>query len=447
MSVELVLPKFGLTMKAGTVSKWFVAEGAAVKKGDPLYEVETDKITNKVESPADGVLFQILVQPKTKVDCGTLVGILAEGGEALERRDGGATAPAGDVAGEAKPKAKVAPVEAPKQMAQGPVSASPAAKRLARELGVDLAQIKGTGAGGRIGEGDVQAYADRIASIKITPLARELAQQAGLDIAAIKGSGVGGKITRDDVERLAHPEKFMPKPAAPARPKAQTVPFEGMRRIIADNMQASLANAAQLTLMSECDVTECRALLDDLKARNRKDPTFRISMNDVVILAVSKVLKLYPRMNSVADEENIIESDDVNVCMAVALDDGLIVPALHNTDRMGLLEIARETRKLAGRARKNQLTPDDMSGGTFTVTNMSHSAVDFFTPIINAPQTGILGVGRIVQKAVVRGGQVAVRDVMGLSLTFDHRVMDGAPAGEFLTTLVRMLEEPTLLLF
>ena len=437
MSVELVLPKFGLTMKAGTVSKWFVAEGAAVKKGDPLYEVETDKITNKVESPADGVLFQILVQPKTKVDCGTLVGIIAEGGESLERREGGAPAPAGNAAGEAKPK----------QMAQGPVSASPAAKRLARELGVDLAQIKGTGAGGRIGEGDVQAYADRIASIKITPLARELAQQAGLDIAAIQGSGVGGKITRDDVERLAHPEKFMPKPAAPARPKAQTVPFEGMRRIIADNMQASLANAAQLTLMSECDVTECRALLDDLKAHNRKDPTFRISMNDVVILAVSKVLKLYPRMNSVADEENIIESDDVNVCMAVALDDGLIVPALHNTDRMGLLEIARETRKLAGRARKNQLTPDDMSGGTFTVTNMSHSAVDFFTPIINAPQTGILGVGRIVQKAVVRGGQVAVRDVMGLSLTFDHRVMDGAPAGEFLTTLVRMLEEPTLLLF
>ena len=374
MSVELVLPKFGLTMKAGTVSKWFVAEGAAVKKGDPLYEVETDKITNKVESPADGVLFQILVQPKTKVDCGTLVGILAEGGEALERRDGGATAPAGDVAGEAKPKAKVAPVEAPKQMAQGPVSASPAAKRLARELGVDLAQIKGTGAGGRIGEGDVQAYADRIASIKITPLARELAQQAGLDIAAIKGSGVGGKITRDDVERLAHPEKFMPKPAAPARPKAQTVPFEGMRRIIADNMQASLANAAQLTLMSECDVTECRALLDDLKARNRKDPTFRISMNDVVILAVSKVLKLYPRMNSVADEENIIESDDVNVCMAVALDDGLIVPALHNTDRMGLLEIARETRKLAGRARKNQLTPDDMSGGTFTAPSAARAS-------------------------------------------------------------------------
>lgn len=447
MSVELVLPKFGLTMKAGTVSKWFVAEGAAVKKGDPLYEVETDKITNKVESPADGVLFQILVQPKTKVDCGTLVGILAEGGEALERREGGAPAPAGAPEAGAKPKAKAAPAEAPKQEAKASVSASPSAKRLARELGIDLAQVKGTGAGGRIGESDVQAYADRIASIKITPLARELAQQAGLDIAAITGSGVGGKITRDDVERLVHPEKFMPKPAGPARPKAQTVPFDGMRRIIADNMQASLANAAQLTLMSECDVTECRAMLDDLKARNRKDPTFRISMNDVVILAVSRVLKLFPRMNSIADEENIIESDEVNVGMAVALDDGLIVPALHNTDKMGLLEIARETRKVAGRARKNQLTPDDMSGGTFTVTNMSHAAVDFFTPIINAPQTGILGVGRIVQKAVVRGGQVVVRDVMGLSLTFDHRVMDGAPAGEFLTTLVRMLEEPTLLLF
>ncbi|SDF20077.1 dihydrolipoamide acetyltransferase family protein [Desulfovibrio legallii] len=451
MSIELAMPKLGLTMKTGKVSKWFVAEGAAVKKGDGLFEVETDKITNKVESPADGVLFQILVQAGQDVPVQTTVGVLAEPGESPVRVEGGA-APA---AGEAAPAPKAGKESAPKAAAQTPSSgggglASPAARRLARELGVDLACVTGTGPNGRILERDVQARRELTGKIKITPLAAVVAAKAGLDITTLTGTGEGGKIVREDVERVLHPEKFAAAPtAAAARPAdgPGSVPMEGMRKIIADNMQTSLQNSAQLTLVTEADVTPCVELIADFKARFKRDKSFRLSMNDVLILAVSRALLKHPRMNATLADEVITRHGSVHMGVAVALPEGLMVPVLHNAHELGLLEIAKAARELAGRARNGQLTPDDMSGGTFTITNMAHSVVDFFTPILKPGETGILGVGRVVEKPVVREGAVVARSMMGLSLTFDHRVEDGAPAAEFLKTVTEYLANPALLLF
>lgn len=456
MSIELAMPKLGLTMKTGKVSKWFVAEGAAVKQGDDLFEVETDKITNKVESPADGVLFQIMVQPKQEVAVGAVLGILAEPGETVARVEGASDSPASATveAGAPKPAKTNAPAAVQPSSTGG--IASPAARRLARELGIDLACVAGSGPEGRIIERDVQARHEAIGKIRITPLAAAVAAKAGLDISTLTGTGEGGKIVREDVDRVLHPEKF----AAEAQSASQStcssavcssepssVPMEGMRKIIADNMLGSLQNSAQLTLVSEADVTACVHIINDFKARNKKNKDFRLSMNDMLILAVSKALKKHPRMNATFDGQTITRHAEVHMGVAVALPEGLMVPVLHHAEKLTLLEIAKEARLLAGRARKGELTPDDMSGGTFTITNMGHSVVDFFTPILKPGETGILGVGRVVEKPVIREGAVVARSMMGLSLTFDHRVEDGAPAAEFLKTLVEYLAEPALLLF
>ena len=458
MSIELAMPKLGLTMKTGKVSKWFVAEGTAVKQGDDLFEVETDKITNKVESPANGVLVQIIVQPKQEVAVGAVLGILAQPGETITRVEGASDSPASAVAEAGAPKPEKNNVSAAVHPSSTGGIVSPAARRLARELGVDLACVAGSGPGGRIVERDVQARHVIIGKIKITPLAAAVAAKAGLDISTLTGTGEGGKIVREDVERALHPEKFSAAQNAVQSASQSTcsravcsepcsVPMEGMRKIIADNMLGSLQNSAQLTLVSEADVTACVHIINDFKARNKKNKDFRLSMNDMLILAASKALKKHPRMNATFDGQTITRHAEVHMGVAVALPEGLMVPVLHHADRLTLLEIAKEARLLAGRARKGELTPDDMSGGTFTITNMAHSVVDFFTPILKPGETGILGVGRVVEKPVIREGAVVARSMMGLSLTFDHRVEDGAPAAEFLKTLVEYLAEPALLLF
>ncbi|MTJ92912.1 MAG: 2-oxo acid dehydrogenase subunit E2 [Desulfovibrio sp.] len=455
MSIELAMPKLGLTMKTGKVSKWFVAEGAAVKQGDDLFEVETDKITNKVESPANGVLFQIMVQPKQEVPVGAVLGILAEPGETITRVEGASDSPASAVAEAGASKPQKTNVPAAVQPSSTGGITSPAARRLARELGVDLGGVAGSGPDGRIIERDVQARHEIIGKIKITPLAAVVVAKAGLDISTLTGTGEGGKIVREDVDRALHPEKFAAVTQAADQGAAQSscasepssVPMEGMRKIIADNMLGSLQNSAQLTLVSEADVTSCVNIINDFKARNKKNKDFRLSMNDVLILAVARALKKHPRMNATFDGQTITRHAEVHMGVAVALPEGLMVPVLHHADRLPLLEIAKEARLLAGHARKGELTPDDMSGGTFTITNMAHSVVDFFTPILKPGETGILGVGRVVEKPVIRDGAVVARSMMGLSLTFDHRVEDGAPAAEFLKTLVEYLAEPALLLF
>jgi pyruvate dehydrogenase E2 component (dihydrolipoamide acetyltransferase) len=270
-----------------------------------------------------------------------------------------------------------------------------------------------------------------------------MARQAGLDVLSITRTGEGGKITKEDVERaVASPEAAPGVPAAPPK----SIPLTGMRKAIADNMHASLQNSAQLTLFTEVDVTETVRLRDLLREEYGKDKPVRISYNDIIVYTVSRVLKRFPIMNSTLVGDEILLHDRVDIGIAVALPEGLIVPKLRSADKKGFLEISREARDLANKAREGALSLDEVVDGTFTVSNMSMLGIDGFTPVINPPETAILGVGRVVEKPAVYNGQIAIRSFMTLSLTIDHRVVDGAPAAEFLQSLAGHLEHPALLI-
>lgn len=441
MSVNVTMPKLGMTMKTGKVSKWHKNEGDQVRAGEDLFEVETEKITNKVEAPVTGILFQIVVPAGTVVPVGAIVAVIAEPGEQPARIEGIQT---GDVS-ETIPAARAAAgADFEKTMERRDVLATPAAKRLAKELGVDIALVKGTGAEGRIREGDVtRFYEEAQRRPKITPLAEAMARQAGIDISTITGTGEGGKITKEDIERtLQQKIPVVEEKKVPIK----TIPFTGMRKAIADNMHASLQNTAQLSLLTEVDVTESMRFRDVVREAYKNDESLRISLNDILILATSRALKRCPIMNSTQIGDEIILHDSVGMGIAVAIPDGLIVPVLREADQKGLVQISREARSLVEKARSNSLSVEDVTGGTFTITNLSASNVDNFTPILRPPETGILGVGRVVEKPVVFKGDITIRSMMGLSLTIDHRVVDGAPAGEFLGLLASYLEEPTLIL-
>ncbi len=441
MAVNVTMPKWGLTMKEGKISKWFKSEGDTVAKGEPFFEVETEKITNVVESTASGVVFQIVVSAGTTVPIGTIVAVIAAAGEQPERI-------AGIQAGEISEGKTPAPGRAVSAAAEKPgekkfMPSSPAARRLAGELGVDLSLVAGSGPGGRITEADVKRVHEEgpPAPRGATPLAAEMIRQEGLDISAIEGSGEGGKITREDVQRHLDSKK-QEKAGLPVT----SIPFSGMRRSIAANMHASLHNTAQLTMFTEVDATEMIRFRDAVKEAHKKDDTVKISNNDIIILAASRALKRHPIMNSTLVGDEILLHESVHMGLAVALPAGLIVPVIREADQKGLLVIAQEARQLAAKARAGTLTVDEVTGGTFTISNVSMFQVDGVTPILKSPETGILGIGRIKAKPAVHDGQITVRSMMFVSLTFDHQVVDGAPASEFLETVVRYLENPYLIM-
>ncbi|HZF62611.1 MAG TPA: dihydrolipoamide acetyltransferase family protein [Desulfovibrio sp.] len=411
MAYEVQMPKWGLTMKTGKIARWLVAEGGAVAVGQPLLEVETDKITNVVESPAGGVLLQIVSPQGEVVPVMQVIGIIGESGEAVaapaSQNADAAASPAASAASGAKSQGSAAQAN----MAQGEVRAMPAARKAAKELGVDLATVTGTGRDGIVTEKDVRA-------------AHEAAAKAPA-----------------------------PASAAPAQPCStpdadadEVIPMDGLRKLIADNMQASLQNAAQLTVFVEADVTEMVSLRDTMLARNKKDPEYRLSFNDIIAFAVCRALRQHPVMNTTLQADGIHMHKHVNLGIAVSLDTGLIVPNVRNADTFSLEELKAKVRDAASRARKGGLSMDEISGGTFTISNVSMLGVDGFTPILNPPETSILGVGRVVEKPGVLEGQLCVRKMMTLSLTFNHMVTDGGPAMSFLRTLADMLEQPVRML-
>ena len=444
MAHNAIMPKWGLTMKEGKITRWLKHEGESVAAGEALFEVETDKITNTVEAPASGVLFQIVVPAGNVAPVQAVVGVIAGAGETPDRVDGGA-APASEAPEAGTSKAAAAPA------ASGEfVPATPAARRLAKELGVDLGAVQGTGPGGRVTEKDVQDFRDSGPAVNASPQAIEFARAHGIDLGGIPGTGPGGRITKVDILRAMQPQaSSMPAggtAAAQAPAEAKVIPMEGIRRLIAENMKASLNNAAQLSVFVETDVTAMVALRDLFLARNKKNPDYRLSYNDIIAYAVCRALKKFPLMNSTQTGDSIYLHDHVNLGVAVALENGLIVPNVKNADALGLDALAAAVRDVAGRARKGGLTMDEISGGTFTITNVSMLGMDGFTPILNPPETGILGVGRVVEKPGVFKGEICIRKYMTLSLTFDHRVTDGAPAMSSLRHLADLLEQPVLML-
>jgi pyruvate dehydrogenase E2 component (dihydrolipoamide acetyltransferase) len=436
------MPKLGMTMKVGKVSKWYKNEGDSVEKGENLFEIETEKITNKIESPGSGILFQIVVPKGETVPVGTILAVIAQADEQPERIEGIQAGKVVEMKAEAeKPQAaetETAPVEKKR------ILSTPSARRVAKELGVDLTLVAGTGPDGKIKEDDViKFHEEGPPAPKITPLAAEIAKQEGLDISKITGTGENGKITKQDVERALAAVKTVPeeKPS-----EAKVIPFEGMRRAIADNMQASLQNAAQLTAFTEVDVTEMVRFRDLVREEYKRDDSVKISYNDIIVLATARTLLKHPIMNSTLIGEEILVHDTVHLGIAVALTEGLIVPKLRHAEKKNLLQIAKEVRQLAQKAREGALAIEEVTDGTFTITNVSMLGIDGFTPVLNPPETGILGVGRVIEKPAVFQGEITIRHMMTLSLTFDHRVVDGAPAMTFLKTLARFLEQPMLLL-
>lgn len=417
MAYEVQMPKWGLTMKTGKIARWLVSEGGAVETGQPLLEVETDKITNVVESPASGVLLQIVSPQGEVVPVMQVIGVIGAAGEAV------AAQPSANAAASSAAPAKVekAPASGAAVKASGEsVRAMPAARRLAAELGVDLASVQGSGRDGAVTEKDVRAAHE---AAQKAPAAGGSAPAASGSCAGSASSVSSGPGCEDEI-----------------------VPMDGLRKLIADNMMASLQGAAQLTVFVEADVTEMVALRESMLARNKKNPDYRLSYNDIIAFAVCRALLRHPIMNSTLREDGIHLHKHVNLGIAVSLDTGLIVPNVKSADTFSLEQLKEKVRDAASRARKGGLSMDEISGGTFTISNVSMLGVDGFTPILNPPETGILGVGRVVEKPGVFEGEVCARNMMTLSLTFNHMVTDGGPAMSFLRTLADMLEKPVRML-
>lgn len=429
MPTEVVMPRLGLNMKEGLLVRWLAGDGERVEKGQPLFVVETDKVTNQVEAEVGGTL-RHLVREGTSVPVAGLVAYILQEGEVLPSE----VRPATPEPQAAHPSA---PPEAPAAPARG-LLASPAARRRARELGVDLQEVMGTGPDGAITVEDVEQYAARRAAqeappeVRATPAARHLAQELGVDLASVTPSGPGGRITREDVERAAR----QPAPAL----EEVVVPLEGIRAVIAQRMHRSLQETAQVTLATEVDATNLVQARAQVNAAREQQGQVPLSYNAILVKVVAMALREFPYMNATFAEGAIHQHRDIHVGVAVDTARGLLVPVVRHADRKSIAQIHQELQALAERAQAGQSTLDELSGGTFTITNLGALGVEVFTPILNYPEVAILGVGRIVPKPVVYQGGLYIRDRLTLSLTFDHRLVDGAPAARFLQRVGSLIE-------
>lgn len=431
--LDVVIPDEIGEVDECVVVTWLKREGSAVEKDEVLLILQAEKVSFELPSPAAGQVIAILAQQGEVVKKGQPLARL----EVTERVETLPPAP---------PQAAAAPARP-----VGEVRASPVAKRLARERNVDLSLVAGTGEEGRITEKDVlvfvearQAKAAPPPAPPASPVAKRMAREHNVDLAQVSGTGEGGRVTEKDV--LAFVEAQGAKAAPPPTPSeamseavpsaGKTLPLSGARGTIARRMHDSLQSMAQLTLHTEAEVTELVALRESLKAHTP------LTYTDLIVRACALALRQHPRLNATLEGETIRLLPQINIGLAVALDDGLIVPVIPAADQKSLAELAKLRTRLVERARAGQLTKEEISGGTFTVTNLGNYEIDAFTPIINPPEAAILGVGRVVEKVVIYQGKIAQRARITLSLTFDHRLVDGAPAAAFLQTIKQLLEAP-----
>jgi pyruvate dehydrogenase E2 component (dihydrolipoamide acetyltransferase) len=459
MSTEVLVPPLGQTVDTLTLVSWYKNEGEAVIAGEPLYAVETDKATLDVEAPASGVLRVVTAKP------GDVVKVLS----AIAM-----------IEAEVKVEAQTDPTLTSALSLTSRLFISPRARRLAEAEGVPLAEVKATGPEGAIVERDVRAYLQgsgtrnqgsgdarqeptvtggaRQPAGGISPVARRIAEEAGLEWQAIIGTGPRGQITREDVERaittrggvteygsMGVPESLRdiatPTPPYPHTPTPGVLPFSGIRTLIAERMVASHSRTAPVTLTAEADATALVELRRQLAADG-----VAVSYNDLFLTILAKALAEHPRLNASLDGDSIKLWPQIDIAVAVDADRGLLVPVIRGVDRKGLAQLAAETAALAERACAGKCTPEELTGSTFTLTNLGMFGIDAFTPIINLPECAILGVGRIKTQPVWVGDHVEPREKVWLSLTFDHRLVDGGPAARFLQRVVQLVEKPHLLM-
>ena len=395
MLTEVRMPKLGMAMKKGTLKRWLVAEGGTVEQGKPLLEIMTEKINAVVESPGSGVLGRVLAPPGTELPVGALLALIGGPGDGFP--------PAEELSG--------APAAAP------PAAAS-------------------SGAGAASSAAGAESFAAGASEVLASPAARRLARELGVEVALVPPSAPGKRITTDDVEAFATARAAVPPaPAATGR----SIPFAGIRRVVAERLHESLQSMAQVTISREADVTGLIALRERLGPGFEAGSGIHLTYTDLLVEIVARLLTEHPQLNATLDGEEILLSEEVHMGVAVALEDGLIVPVIRMAHCRPLREIAQDRAELATKAQNGTLSLDEVEGGTFTISNLGAFGADSFTPIVNPPQCAILGTGRIVDKPVVVDGEVQVRPTMWLSITFDHRLVDGAPAARFLQALADRL--------
>ena len=367
MVTKIVMPKLSLTMKEGTVGKWYKKEGDSVVKDEPIVEIISEKATYDLEAPASGILRKILVEAGVDAPVDSVLAFITASDEPLPEIE------------------QAAPMPQTVEEAEKRVLASPSAKRLAREYGIDLSLVRGSGPEGRINEEDVRRFVEETRGI-------------------------------------------MPK-------VKEIIPLSGYRRTTAERLSVSFKTVPHSTNMMEVDVSKTKLLHEKLQ----------VSYTAVLVRAVAKALREHLRINATLEGDRIKIFEDVNVGVAVATENGLVVPVMHNVDRKSFWEIDVAIKELTEKARQGKLAREDVAGGTFTISNLGMYGVEFFTPIINPPEAAILGVGRVVQKPVVVDGNVQVKPVIMLSLSYDHRIVDGVPAAQFLNRIKDYVENPEML--
>lgn len=430
MATIVKMPKLGTTMTEGTIVKWLKNEGDPVEKGEIYVEIQTDKVNIEDEAEASGILRKIIVKEGETVKVGEPIAIIAEADEELPDLE-----VVEDVAdGKQEESASVLTQEEDKiaeaiEAVPGKIKASPAAKRVAREKQIDLSDVTPSGPGGRIVERDVLAYIQEH-KVRATPVAKKIAIKEQIDLGSLQ-KAPGERITKEDLEERLIEQEIV-----------DTIPVTGMRKIIADSMAYSKQVAPHIYLSLEVDMSKVIDLRERLIPLVQSHRDVKLSYNHLLIKAVATALKLNPLINSSFTEEKIILKQNINIGLAVALEDGLIVPVIKDADKKGLAVIAKETQELIQKAKTKKLLPDDYQGGTFTITNLGMFDIENFCAIINQPETAILAVGKIIKKPVVVDDEITIRPMMNLTLSCDHRAIDGAVGAKFLQNVKQILEEP-----
>jgi pyruvate dehydrogenase E2 component (dihydrolipoamide acetyltransferase) len=433
------MPKLGLTMEEGTIVRWLKSEGETVTEGDVLFEVQTDKVVMEVESPVSGILGRILVHEEETVPIAQVVAYIVSPGEEVPASVAGGT-PA-EVAVSAPRRAESVPRKA------GAILATPAAKRLARDQGIDLAEVTGTGKKGMVVKEDVLAAMERGADAaglraegeprpKASPAARRVARERGIALETVVGTGPGGRIVEQDVLDL------VAEAAEPGVQGGRVVPLSPIHRLMAERMSQSFSQAPHFYLGMEVNAAALVELRQRLVPICEKKAEVRVTFTDLLIKLVAVTLRAHPYANATWENGRVRLFEEVNLGLATALDEGLVVPVIRLADRLSLTEIARARSDLAARASQGRLSLDEVTGGTFTLTNLGMLGVDVFQAIINPPQSAILATGRIADRPVVEEGKVVARPTIHLSLSVDHRVLDGASGARFLQDVRRVIEDP-----
>lgn len=443
MAKKVIMPKQGLLMTDGTITSWMIEEGEQIEEGQPLFEMETDKLTIEIDSPASGTLLKIIKGPGEVVPITETIGVIGEPGEDIsefleeESSDSEEEIVEEDIPQKEKKSRKVE--EAEIREPGDRIFITPRAKKLAKDEEIEYSNILGTGPKGLIIEEDViEAIKNPAKKIKSTPVAGKMAKEHGIDMAEISGSGVHGRISKEDIEEAV---RLRNQPGALENRGEKLIPLTGIRRIISEKMMESTQNTAQANHRMKVDMSEIIRLREKLKAEEIK-----VSFNDILVKITSKALMEYPEINSTLTDEGIIAKEYVNMGIAVSISNGLIVPVVTNADLLTIREINSVSSELIEKARTGTLELDEYSGGTFTISNLGMFDIDEFTAIINTPESAILAVGKINKEPVVEGEDIVVKPMMVLSLTYDHRIIDGALAAKFLQRIKAIINNPYLLL-